>query len=78
MTLLLTPREIECLRWAAAGYPSNAIGVRLGITPRTVEFHLTNAREKLGSRNRCAAVARAQQLGLLTPPAPLPAQESAS
>ncbi|OZI40608.1 helix-turn-helix transcriptional regulator [Bordetella genomosp. 1] len=71
----LTPRELQCLRYAAAGLPSPAIAAHLGITPRTVEFHLANARRKLGSRNRCAAVARALQLGLLAahpPPGPGP------
>jgi LuxR family transcriptional activator of conjugal transfer of Ti plasmids len=53
----LSPREMECLRWAAAGKSVWAIGVILGISEHTATFHLSNARKKLGVENLCQAVA---------------------
>ncbi|MBF0416615.1 MAG: helix-turn-helix transcriptional regulator [Magnetococcales bacterium] len=55
----LTERELECLRWAAAGKTSLETGVIMNITERTVKFHLVNAQKKLMSKNKTQAVARA-------------------
>ncbi len=55
----LTPREELCLNWVAQGKTSWEIGVILGITERTVNFHIQNASSKLGVSNRQAAIARA-------------------
>ncbi|MBF0420477.1 MAG: helix-turn-helix transcriptional regulator [Magnetococcales bacterium] len=57
--LELTERELECLRWAAAGKTSLETGVIMNITERTVKFHLVNAQKKLMSKNKTQAVARA-------------------
>lgn len=54
----LSPRELECLRWAARGKSAWDIGQILGITRRTAAFHLDNAKAKLGVRSICQAVAR--------------------
>jgi DNA-binding CsgD family transcriptional regulator len=43
----LSPREYECLEWSAAGKSAWEIGCILGITRRTVVFHLDNAKQKL-------------------------------
>ncbi len=48
----LTPREIECTHWAAQGKTSWEISIILGISERTVNFHLTNSMQKTGSINR--------------------------
>lgn len=48
----LTPREIECVHWAAQGKTSWEISKILGITERTVNFHLSNSMQKTGSSNR--------------------------
>lgn len=48
----LTPREIECIHWAAHGKTSWEISRILSITERTVNFHLTNSMHKTGSSNR--------------------------
>jgi LuxR family quorum sensing-dependent transcriptional regulator len=56
---LLSPREIECLRLAAAGKTDNAIGRILNISPRTTRFHIENAKKKLGVATRVQAVAEA-------------------
>jgi len=63
----LTPRERDCLSWAAGGKSSWEIGQVLGITTATVNFHLGNAATKLGVRGRTCAVAQAIRLGLINP-----------
>ncbi|WP_346658860.1 helix-turn-helix domain-containing protein [Bradyrhizobium sp. CW1] len=44
----MSPRELECLEWSSRGNSAGDIGIILGITERTVCFHLNNARAKLG------------------------------
>ncbi|MDZ5696744.1 LuxR family transcriptional regulator [Chelativorans sp. M5D2P16] len=56
--VLLTPREYECLQWAARGKSARDIGSILDITQRTATFHLDNAKAKLGVRTRAQAIAR--------------------
>jgi DNA-binding CsgD family transcriptional regulator len=64
-TRALSPRERECLKWAAEGKSGWDIGHLLDITERTVIFHMHNACEKLGVATRQQAVAKAMVLGLL-------------
>lgn len=61
---LLTRQELRVLAAVAAGHTNRSIGRRLGITEHTVAKHTQNIFRKLGVTNRCAAVARAQQLDL--------------
>ncbi|MFC0282272.1 helix-turn-helix transcriptional regulator [Camelimonas abortus] len=61
----LTPREIECLRWASAGKTSHETAIIIGRSVETVRLHLKNAMRKLDACNRVQAVATAAQLGLL-------------
>ncbi|KPY22466.1 helix-turn-helix domain-containing protein, partial [Pseudomonas coronafaciens] len=61
----LTPRELECLYWASAGKTSWEISHILTRSERTVDFHLLNARRKLGSVSRQQAVGSAAARGLL-------------
>src|SRR5216683_7785235 len=42
----LSPRELECLEWAACGKSAWDISVILGIKRRTVAFHLDSAKAK--------------------------------
>ncbi len=49
----LTEREAETLTWAARGKTSFEIGTILGLTKRTVDFHIDNARQKLNRRRGC-------------------------
>jgi DNA-binding CsgD family transcriptional regulator len=60
----MTPREIECLRWVAAGKTDPEIGEILAISATTVKFHVDRARTKLGARTRAQAVARLVLYGL--------------
>ncbi len=53
----LSPREFECLAWAAQGKTAWEIGRIVGIARRTAAFHLDNAKAKLGVRSICQAVA---------------------
>ncbi|HAD03951.1 MAG: hypothetical protein A2091_12445 [Desulfuromonadales bacterium GWD2_61_12] len=63
----LTTRESECLLWAAEGKTSWETSQILGISERTIIFHLQNAQEKLSACSRQHAVARAVATGLITP-----------
>jgi len=50
--IALTPREKECLMWAAEGKTCWEISCILGIAERTVIFHVDNATAKLGASNQ--------------------------
>ena len=63
----LSEREKECLLWSAEGKTSWEIAQILGVSERTVIFHLQNAADKLRVTNRQQAVARAVSAGLITP-----------
>lgn len=54
----LTPREIEVLRWLAAGKTDREIAALLGCSYRTVQKHLEHLYVKLGVETRTAAVVR--------------------
>jgi DNA-binding CsgD family transcriptional regulator len=53
----LSPREIECLQWAAAGKSDTDIAALIGIKPATAHFHIEQAKKRLGVRSRVEAVA---------------------
>src|SRR3984893_1028344 len=55
----LPQREVEALTWAARGKTFWEIGEILGLSKRTVEFHLENARRKLGVATRTQALIKA-------------------
>lgn len=56
--IALSPREVQCLRWASEGKSAWETGQIMGISHHTVAFHLENARAKLGVRSTIQAVAR--------------------
>ena len=62
--ILVSVRELDCLKWVAAGKTAWEASVILGIRERTVRFHLNAAREKLNCLTTTQAVAKAvsQQL----------------
>jgi len=64
-TTALTRRERMVLRLVADGLSSKAIARRLGITERTVKFHVGSILNKLGADTRAQAVAEAARRGLL-------------
>jgi DNA-binding NarL/FixJ family response regulator len=64
--IVFSHREFEVLTLAADGLSSTAIGMQLGISPKTVDTHAERACRKLGAKNRTTAVLRAIELGLIS------------
>lgn len=62
----LSERESQVLRLAARGMKTADIAEELFISTRTVDSHVENACQKLGVRNRTAAVAKAIELELIS------------
>ncbi|MGV8953622.1 MAG: helix-turn-helix domain-containing protein [Cypionkella sp.] len=61
----LTPREKEVIRLSADGLTSQEIAIKLGMSPRTVNQHVDNVADKLGTKNRAHTVAEVIRHGLL-------------
>jgi DNA-binding NarL/FixJ family response regulator len=66
----LTARELEVLRLLARGLTIRQVATRTGISPRTVETHVTKLYRKLEVRTRMQAIARAAALGHIDVGAP--------
>ncbi|MCE7946934.1 MAG: hypothetical protein DYG88_05845 [Chloroflexi bacterium CFX4] len=63
--VMLTPRENEVLRLLAEGLSNKQIGAALGLSIRTVKFHLDNLYSKLGVHSRAEALITAVRRGWL-------------
>ena len=63
----LSPRESQCLEMAANGMTSVDIAMKLGIKPRTANFHFGKIVAKLGVLNRKEAIAMGIARGLIRP-----------
>lgn len=63
----LTDRERECLLWSARGKSSWDIGMIIGISEFTANFHIRNACSKLEATNRILGITKAIRLGLINP-----------
>jgi DNA-binding CsgD family transcriptional regulator len=63
----LKDREIEILTWVARGQTSAQIACKLHMAKRTVDFHIDNARIKLGAATRTEAAIKAAVGGLIKP-----------
>jgi DNA-binding NarL/FixJ family response regulator len=66
-TAELNEREVQVLTWAGRGKTSVEIAQILGLTKRTVDFHIDNARAKLGASTRTEAVGKATTGRLIEP-----------
>ena len=55
----LSARETQCLSYIATGHEDEEISRLLGISPRTVRFHVDSAKTKLGVTSRVQAVTKA-------------------
>lgn len=62
---VLSQRERQCLAWAARGKTVADAAILVGISPRTVVFHLDKARQKLNASSIAQCVAEAMRRGLL-------------
>jgi DNA-binding NarL/FixJ family response regulator len=65
LAALLTRRERQVLELLSDGLTMSQIASRIGISPRTVETHVSKVYRKLGVRTRVHAVSRAAALGLV-------------
>jgi LuxR family transcriptional activator of conjugal transfer of Ti plasmids len=54
----LTARELECLTWVSRGKTDHEVARIIAVAPRTVRFHIDNAKAKLNVETRVQAVAR--------------------
>jgi LuxR family maltose regulon positive regulatory protein len=63
----LSQRELEILRLVADGLTNQEIADRLVLSLPTVKWHTGNLYGKLGINSRTQAVAKARELGMLTP-----------
>ena len=61
----LSQREAEVLKWTAQGKTASDVGMILGLTTRTVNFHISSAIRKLGTSNKTSAVVLATQRGFI-------------
>jgi len=62
---LLTPREIDVLKYLSRGMTNQAIGKELGISEKTVEKYLDSVFKKLGVTSRVKAAVLAVREGLI-------------
>lgn len=60
----LTPREWECLEWSCQGKTAWETATILGISERTVHFHLQNTIRKMGCGSKYECCQKAIELGL--------------
>jgi len=48
----LTFREAQCVHYTEVGFTMSDIAVRLGLSPRTVEYYVANVKRKLRVRSK--------------------------
>ena len=64
-----SPRELQVLSLAAEGLTNKEIAYRLGVSERTVQFHMNSVFNKTGTGSRTEAVALALRSGWIAPAA---------
>jgi len=62
---VLTPREIDVLRWIAEGNANKEIAEKLSLTEETVKGHVKNILAKLGVNDRTHAVTIGLKRGMI-------------
>ncbi len=63
--VVLSGREQQCLRWAAAGKTTEEVALILDLSHETVRVYFKRALRKVGASTRAQAIANAYELGLL-------------
>lgn len=66
----MTKRELEVLKWIMAGKSSWEISRITSCAEATVNFHISNIRQKFGVNTRQQAIVKAIALGMITPEDP--------
>jgi len=61
----LSPRELECLQWCSQGKTYGETAAILNICERTVNTHVTSAREKLNATTNAHCVVKAVRQRLI-------------
>lgn len=61
----LSDREVQCLRLIAKQYSPIKIAKEIGITERTVNYHIQRLNKKLGSSNKYLSLMKAMEKGLI-------------
>ncbi|TXE32987.1 autoinducer binding domain-containing protein [Serratia ureilytica] len=62
---VLTLREKDILRWCSEGKTAEEIALLMGVSERTINFHIGNSIKKLSVANKTAATAKAVYLQLI-------------
>lgn len=60
-----SPRQMEVLHRLAEGQTTRQIAAGLRLTPRMVQYHVSEIKRRLGARSRAQSVSRAQALGMV-------------
>lgn len=63
---VLTPRELEVLKWWALGKTMNEVALILGCSVDNIKFHVKQIYRKLEVNSKALAITRAVRLGLIT------------
>ena len=61
----LTPRELQVIQWIANGKTAWEISKIIGISERTVYFHLDNCKKKLEASTKTQAAVNALRQGVI-------------
>ena len=62
----LSRREVEVLQWCSLGKSNSVMASILGISEKTIEFHLASVFRKLEVNGRMLAVLKGIELKLIT------------
>lgn len=63
----LSPRELQVLQLVTFGLTNKQVAHRLGLSERTIQFHLNSVFNKTGTQSRTEAVALAVSQGWVNP-----------
>ena len=66
-TKILTNRQLEVLRLVCDGQSSKEIGLALGISSKTVEFHKAHIAKKIDAHSTVSVVRWAIRQGIIQP-----------
>ncbi len=66
-TIVLTPRELECLKWSAFGKSSWDIANIMNCSESGINAHFNRIRRKFGTSTRRQAIVKAIRMGIIAP-----------